>query len=95
MKADHVYKPFLEIQEYYSSIPSPKYRNARIDILKEKFQQLQHLKDDLGQDKAYQNLQAAMQYVLFYDLGVGNDKDKLHKKLNGRTPNQIVSMTQR
>ena len=47
---------FNEIQAYYDSIPSPKYRHADLDTLKEKFELLQGLKDDLGHDKAYAKL---------------------------------------
>jgi hypothetical protein len=64
MKVDDAYKIFLKIQKFYNSIALPKYRNARIEILKDKFQQLQYLKDDLGQDKAYQNLINAMSQII-------------------------------
>lgn len=36
-------------------------------------------------------LKMALGYILTYDLSVGHNKEKLYKKLNGRTPNQIIS----
>jgi hypothetical protein len=53
-----------EIKAYYDSIPSPKYRHADLDNLKEKFEQLQGLKDDLGHDKAYSKLVNAMSQII-------------------------------
>lgn len=40
-------------------------------------------------------LQNAMQYIMVYDLSVGNNKEKLYKKLNGRTPEQIIAKMKR
>lgn len=40
-------------------------------------------------------LKAAMGYILAYDLGLRHDKDKMHKKLNGQTPNQIIARVKR
>jgi hypothetical protein len=36
-----------------------------------------------------------MQYIMVYDLSVGNNEEKLHKKLNGRTPEQIIAKMKR
>ena len=44
---------FNEIKAYYNSIPSAEIPSRRFNNLKEKFEQLQGLKDDLGHDKAY------------------------------------------
>ena len=57
-------KYLMKFREYYNSIPSPKYRHANLNTLKEKFQQLQDLKDDLGQDKAYRKLINAMSQII-------------------------------
>ena len=40
-------------------------------------------------------LDAAMGYILTYDLGVGHNEERMYKKLNGKTPNQIISMMKR
>jgi len=64
MKTKHAYEIFLKVQDYYNSIPSPKYRNVSIKFLKDNFEQLQPLKNDLGQDKAYQNLINAMSQII-------------------------------
>ncbi len=37
-------------------------------------------------------LSGALQYLLYYDLSVGGNEQALHKKLNGKTPNQIFAM---
>jgi len=55
---------------------------------------LQNIREQEG-EKAYNTLQQAMQYVMFYDLSVGNNKEKLYKKLDGKTPNEIVAMMRR
>jgi hypothetical protein len=51
---------------------------------------LQRIREQEG-EAAYKNLNSAMAYLLYYDLGLGNDKAKLHKKLDGQTPNQIIA----
>ncbi len=51
---------------------------------------LQNIREQEG-EAAYKNLNSAMAYLLYYDLGLGNDKAKLHKKLDGQTPNQIIA----
>jgi hypothetical protein len=55
---------------------------------------LQNIREQEG-EKPYKKLQSAMQYAMFYDLSVGNNKEKLLKKLDGKTPNEIVAMTKR
>ena len=64
MTAEQSNQIFNEIITYYDSIPSPKYRNADLYTLKEKFDLLQGLKDDLGHDKAYSKLVNAMSQVI-------------------------------
>lgn len=40
-------------------------------------------------------LKSALKYILTYDMGLGHDEEKMYKKMNGRTPNQIISKTKR
>ena len=51
---------------------------------------LQKVKEQEGA-KAYETLNGAMQYILFYDLRISSDKEKLHKALDGSTPNEIIA----
>ena len=55
---------------------------------------LQNIRDQEG-EAAYKNLNSAMAYILYYDLGLGNDKAKLHRKLDGQTPRQIIAKMQK
>ena len=55
---------------------------------------LQKVRDQAG-DKAYKNLDNAMKYILYYDLGLKNNKEKMYKKLNGKTPSEIIQMMKR
>jgi hypothetical protein len=41
-------------------------------------------------DKAARDLNNALKYILFYDLSVGHDKEKMYAKYNGKTPNEII-----
>jgi len=40
-------------------------------------------------------IESKMGYMMVYDLSVGHDKEKLYKKLNGKTPNEIIAMKKR
>ena len=40
-------------------------------------------------------LENALGYILAYDLSLERDKDKMYKKLNGRTPNAIIAKMKR
>ena len=42
-------------------------------------------------DKKAKRLSIAMQYILTYDLSVGHNEEKMYKKLNGSTPNEIIA----
>lgn len=42
-------------------------------------------------DKKAKQLSIAMQYILAYDLSLGNNKEKMYQKLNGSTPNEIIA----
>ena len=42
--------------------------------------------------RASRKLDSAMGYIMTYDLGVARDEERMYKKLNGKTPNQIISM---
>ena len=55
---------------------------------------LQNIREKEG-DKAYSQLKNAMQYIMVYDLSVGNNKEKMYKKLDGRTPEQIIAKMKR
>lgn len=41
------------------------------------------------------SIKNAMDYMLFYDLALGKDKNKLYKKLDGKTPNEILAIPAR
>ncbi|MGD9264729.1 MAG: hypothetical protein PVJ71_03005 [Lysobacterales bacterium] len=51
---------------------------------------LQRIREQVG-EKEYQKMQNAIKYLLFYDLSVGQDKEKLYAKLDGKTPNEILA----
>lgn len=51
---------------------------------------LQKVKDQEG-EQIYKTLNSAMQYILFYDLSMRNDKEKLYKALDGSTPSEIIA----
>lgn len=53
-------------------------------------QTLLRIREEQG-DQALKNLNAAMSYMMFYDLSVGRNQDKLYEKLNGKTPNEIIA----
>ena len=40
-------------------------------------------------------LSNALRYILNYDPSLGRDKEKMYKKLNGRTPNEIIAKMKR
>ena len=48
-----------------------------------------------GGDQAYKTLNNAMKYLKYYDLSISNNMEKLYKKLDGKTPNEIVAMMKR
>lgn len=55
---------------------------------------LQKIREQEG-DRAYKTLNNAMKYVKYYDLSISNDMEKLYKKLDGKTPNEIIAMMKR
>lgn len=55
---------------------------------------LQKIREQEG-EAAYTNVKSGMDFVLFYDLSVNKDKAKLYKKLDGKTPNQIIAKARR
>lgn len=55
---------------------------------------IEKVKQEAGDGKA-RALKNAMAYVLYYDLSLGNDKEKMYKKLNGSTPNEIIAKMKR
>lgn len=46
-------------------------------------------------DEAASRVESAIEYLLVYDLSVARNKQNLYAKLNGKTPNQILAMTNR
>lgn len=44
---------------------------------------------------AARELSNALGYILTYDLSVSRNKEKMYKKLNGRTPNAIIAKMKR
>lgn len=46
-------------------------------------------------DDAARDLSNALGYILAYDLSVGANKEKMYKKLDGRTPNAIIAKMKR
>lgn len=55
---------------------------------------LQNIREKEG-DKAYKKVENAMQYIMYYDLSLRNNKEKLYKKLDGKTPEQIIAEVKR
>ena len=47
--------------------------------------------DQNASEKEYRNLMSALDFLLFYDLGAKRDKTKLYARLNGKSPNDILS----
>ena len=52
---------------------------------------MQAIKEQAG-GRAARKIDSVMGYMMTYDLGVGRDEAKMYKKLNGKTPNQIIAM---
>jgi len=46
-------------------------------------------------DSSAKKLENAMDYMMFYDLEVKRNKEVLNKKLDGKTPNEIIAMVKR
>jgi len=55
---------------------------------------IEKVKQGAGEKKA-RALSVAMQYILTYDLSVKNDKEQMYKKLDGKTPNEIIAQMKR
>ena len=55
---------------------------------------LENIQQQAGEDLAGR-VTGAIGYLLVYDLSVSHNKEKLYKKLNGRTPNEIIAMADR
>ena len=94
MTTDQAHKTFHEIQEYYRGIPIPKYRHASINTLKEKFEQLQGLKDDLNQELTYLKLVNAISQIIakldrYQDLK-NMPKGQIWSNLSERGMNKVI-----
>ena len=55
---------------------------------------LQNIREKEG-EKAYKQVKDAMRYIMYYDLSLRNDEEKLYKKLDGKTPEQIIAEVKR
>ena len=55
---------------------------------------IEKVRQEAGDSKARQ-LSVAMKYLLTYDLSVSHNEEKLYKKLNGSTPNEIIAKMKR
>jgi hypothetical protein len=55
---------FSEIKAYYDAIEAPKYRHVELGTLRERYQALQELKDDLGEDAEYLRLVNALSQII-------------------------------
>jgi len=42
--------------------------------------------------RAVRRIEGAMGYIMTYDLSVARDEARMYKKLNGKTPNEIIAM---
>lgn len=55
---------------------------------------IEKVRQEAGEAQA-RDLSNALGYILAYDLSLGRDKEKMYKKLNGRTPNEIIAKMKR
>ena len=55
---------------------------------------LQRIREQEGEN-AHKAITNAFNYLLYYDLEIRNDKEKLYKKLDGKTPREIIEMGRR
>jgi hypothetical protein len=51
--------------------------------------------DEQATEKQYRSVMSALDYLLFYELSVQRNKDKLYASLDGKTPNEIVEMVRK
>jgi hypothetical protein len=55
---------------------------------------IEKVRQEAGEAEALR-LTNALGYILAYDLSLGRDKEKMYKKLDGRTPNAIIAKMKR
>ena len=55
---------------------------------------IEKVRQEAGEAEALR-LKNALGYILAYDLSLGRNKEKMYKKLNGRTPNAIIAKMKR
>ena len=55
---------------------------------------IEKVRQEAGEAEALK-LTNALGYILAYDLSLGRDKQKMYKKLDGRTPNEIIARMKR
>ena len=94
MSTDQAQAALNTIQQYYDSIPLPKYRHADLNTLIEKFEQLQGLKNDLGHEQAYLKLINAMSQImakLSKPMELAKlPKEKIWSNLSERGSNKVI-----
>jgi hypothetical protein len=54
----------------------------------------ENIRQQAGEESLY-TLDSALKYIMFYDLSMNRDKEKLYKRMNGKTPNQIIKKASR
>ena len=94
MTTDQAQEILDEILEFYRSVPSPKYRHANLDTLKEKFEHLQSLKDHLGSGLVYRKLISAMSQIIANLEKINNlsnkPKSEIWSNLSERGMNKVI-----
>ena len=50
---------------------------------------------DLEGDAEFKQISSAMSYIMQYDLSVGGSKAAMYRKLDGKTPNEIIAKMKR
>lgn len=55
---------------------------------------MEKVRQEAGDDAA-RELSNALGYILAYDISLRGNKEKMYKKLNGRTPNAIIAKMKR
>jgi hypothetical protein len=94
MSIEQAIKMLHEIKTFYDSILSPKYRHADLNTLRQQFELLQGLKNDLGHDKAYQKLTNAMSQIIAQlerlNKLANMPNDRIWSNLSERGMNKVI-----
>ncbi len=85
---------FHEIRNYYCSIKKPKYNHADNEIFREKYRQLQDLKDQLGDNWRYVRLLNAMSQIVakmdLFDELAAKPKEQIWSNFSERGMNKVI-----